>query len=401
MNTATDLILRRFPPMGIYEVLFSFLDACGTYMGEPGTHPWAQGFPLTTRLPGGPPIPSSVEYTAADLKYPPATGIPELLIAIRDYYNHFYDAGLTTDNIAVFAGGRPGIFATIAFLDPSLEILIEETEYTPYYDLLKLLNRRYSTVPSNVGNRFRPTLDEYRSAAGSGRQTFVIKSNPCNPTGVTRTGDALAELVQFCRNEGSGGLIDEAYEFFHTPEPDSALRYIDDINQTNLFISGAATKGLQAPGLRVGWVIAAERNIEIFRNYSSIGMGGVARPSQMLVARMLETSRVDQARQAIGRFFGEQRDRYADGLARLGIELFTGDGGFYHWGRLPDGLTAREWNRRLFGYQAAILPGILCDMLRRGDDGPHGDLFRFSFGPLRPDSFEENLAILSRCLESA
>ncbi len=28
-----ELILRRFPPMGVYETLFKFADATGKYMG--------------------------------------------------------------------------------------------------------------------------------------------------------------------------------------------------------------------------------------------------------------------------------------------------------------------------------------------------------------------------------
>ena len=55
--------------MGVYETLFKFADATSKYMGEPGTHPWAQGFPLTTQLPGGPPIPDTIKLTPADLKY--------------------------------------------------------------------------------------------------------------------------------------------------------------------------------------------------------------------------------------------------------------------------------------------------------------------------------------------
>lgn len=399
MSVTSKSILKHFPPMGIYEVLFAFLDSAGTYMGNPGTHPWAQGFPLTTQLPGGPPLPDRIEFGPADLKYPPATGTPELLEAIRDYYNHFYGAGITTDHICVFAGGRPGIFATLAFMDPAIEILIEETEYTPYYDLLHLLDRPHRMVPSNPGNEFRPTLADYRAIASeSGRDTFVIKSNPCNPTGVTWTGDRLRELVEFCREPGRGGIIDEAYEFFLEPEPVSALQYIDNIDDTNLFIVGAATKGLQVPGLRTGWVVASRQNIEIFRNFSSMGMGGVARTSQIGVTALLERERVAQARQAVGRFFGEQRARYQQGLESLGIELHTGEGGFYHWGRLPGGLSARALNERLFAHKAAILPGYLCDMHRRGDDGPHGDFIRFSFGPLLPETFDENIRILKECL---
>lgn len=36
--------LTHVPPMGIYETLYAFQNAFGTYMGEKGTHPWSQGF---------------------------------------------------------------------------------------------------------------------------------------------------------------------------------------------------------------------------------------------------------------------------------------------------------------------------------------------------------------------
>ena len=73
--------------------------------------------------------------------------------------------------------------------------------------------------------------------------------------------------------------------------------------------------------------------------------------------------------------------------------------GFYHWGRLPGGISADEFNERLFEHEAGILPGVLCDMLRRkGDDGPLRDFARFSFGPLGPDSYESDMEIIGKCL---
>ena len=399
MSTTQTSILDRFPPMGIYEVLFSFLDSAGVYMGEPGTHPWAQGFPLTTQLPNGPELPGSVSFEAQDLKYPSASGNPELLDRIVDYYNEFYDAGITPDNVCIFAGGRPGIFATVAFLAQDYHVHIEETEYTPYYDLLKLLKRDYTVIPSNEANNFRPSIADYKTAAaGQANPSFFIKSNPCNPTGVTWNGEQLKELVDVCCEGNTGAIIDEAYEFFQMPEPESAMKHIEDIDETNIFVIGAATKGLQVPGARIGWVVASKSNIEIFRNYSSIGMGGVSRLSQIYVANLLETERVAKAREAVSEFFAEQRDRYRDGLESLGIKLFTGDGGFYHWGKLPGNLTSAELNDRLYKHKAAILPGKLCDMLRRGDEGTHGQLFRFSFGPLLAETFEGNMELFSRCL---
>lgn len=387
-------MLRQFPPMGVYETLFRFAEVTHKYMGDPGTHPWAQGFPLTTPVPGGPPLPDSVAITAIDRMYPKADGQPPLREAIADYYRAHYGASITADNVAVFAGGRPGIFAILAFLQEDVQVAIEETEYTPYFDLLQVLRRPHTLIPSNPQNRFRPTLDDHPKKG----RVLLVRSNPCNPTGVTTAGNDLRDLVAAYSAPDRGALIDEAYEFFADPEPVSALKHVKDIEATNLFVCGAATKGLQVPGMRVGWVIAARRHIEIFRNYSSFAMGGVSRASQLYVTQLLRKERAAMARQAIARFYTTQRKRWADGLQRLGFELFTGTGGFYHWARLPKGLTGDAFNERLMKHDAAILPGRLCDMARRGDRGPLGTMVRFSFGPLDGTTVDADLDILRRCL---
>jgi aminotransferase len=393
--------LSHLPPMGVYETLFRFLDVTGKYMGTAGTHPWVQGCPVTTTLPNGPAIPESISFTSNDLKYPSATGQVELLTAICTYYNTFYQCNLTTENVCVFAGGRCGIYVTLSFLKDQYQILLEEAEYTPYYDLMVHLKKNYSVIQSNVENRFNPSIETYQAAAASSQNEkhFILKSNPCNPTGVTRTGEELRQFAEFCSHPDRGGLFDEAYEFFHET-PDSVLRYIPDINATNIFVSSAATKGLQAPGLRIGWIIASKQNIELFRNYSGIGMGGVSRPSQIAVTAMLDIDRVTLARKAVNDFYAQQRVRYGTALQDMGLELFTGTGGFYHWCRLPSGLNCAEFNERLYRHEAAILPGSLCDLFRRGETGPMGQFIRFSFGPLLPDSFEEDIRILRMCLQN-
>ena len=138
--------LRTFPPMGIYETLYAFLSAFGKPMGDPGTHPWSQGFPRTDQLPGGPAMPESVAVSQADLKYPKAWGLPALREAIADYYRTHYGATITADNVMVFAGGRPALIAILTFLESDIRIRIAETEYTPYWDMLERYNRAYDTI---------------------------------------------------------------------------------------------------------------------------------------------------------------------------------------------------------------------------------------------------------------
>jgi aspartate/methionine/tyrosine aminotransferase len=399
MSQPSANFLRPVAPMGIYETLYAFQDAFGRSMGAPATHPWSQGFPRTEQLPGGPALPTSIAVSADDLKYPKAWGLPALRESIARSYRDSCCTDVQAENVMVFAGGRPGLIALLLFLESDISVRISETEYTPYYDMLRALKRNYALVPSHVENGFRPSVADFMGCDREGRR-LVLLSNPCNPTGQTRNGAELKALVNAAAYGDTGLLVDEAYEYFHA-QPQSALTHVENLNASNLFVCGAATKGLQAPGLRVGWVIAAKKHIEALGNFASFGIGGVAHPSQNMAVALLEPQRVQQARAAIANYYAEQRERYGAAFKSLGLRLHSGDGGFYHWCELPDGLTAAALNRTLFQQGAAILEGPDCDMARRGAKSPLANFFRFSFGPLAPSSFDKDIEILSTALATS
>lgn len=229
-------MLTPYPPMGVYNILQKFYKVTGKYMGSDGTHPWVQGSPLEGPIPGGPDLPTSVNFSYSDLKYPNGAGEAILVDAIVRYYRHFYDAKIEADNVFIFAGGKSGIVGCMSFVSPSSNILVEEVEYSQYWDALNVLNKKYTVVPSNEANNYRPTFDDYLAVETSvSGDIFIMKSNPSNPTGVMWSGDHLKQMVEYCSQDGHGGLFDEAYEFFHDPI-ESAIKYIDDINQTNILI---------------------------------------------------------------------------------------------------------------------------------------------------------------------
>jgi len=389
--------LRPMPPMGIYETLYAFQAVFGEPMGQTGTHPWSQGYPRTEQIPGGPEMPSTIEVTAANRLYPKAWGMPALRERIASYYCQHYGASIDADNVMVFAGGRPALMSVLLFLEKNVGVKIASTEYTPYYDVLERLSVPYDLIESDVENRFCPPIENYITP-GTHDRTMMMLSNPCNPTGITRTGADIDALVAAASSPDCGLLIDEAYELFHDP-PVSALAHIEDIDQTNIFVVGAATKGLQSPGIRIGWAIAAKHHIEILGNFSSFGMGGVSHPSQCYALELMVPKRIEQVRSAIPAFYGSQRQRYGEAFEKMGLRLFTGDGGFYHWCQLPGGMTAGELNERLFPAGAAILKGNDCDMRRYGSLSPLRNFIRFSFGPLAPESFEQDIEILTRALK--
>jgi len=392
--------------MGIYETLYAFRDSFGHFMGEQGTHPWSQGFPLTTPLEkfGGPELPASVEVTWEDRFYPKAWGHPLLRETIANYYNEHYGSKIEPENIMIFAGGRPGIISVLSFLKKHVQVRISNTEWPAYLDIMTATDTDWAVVPCTKGNGFHPPNSAYfdRTNLNAKTHLFPIISNPGNPTGHTRSGAELEELVRLAEQDKNGILLDEAYEMYHSPAV-SAIQYVEDLDNSNIFLAGACTKGLQCPGIRIGWMVASKKNIETLANFSSFGMGGVSHPSQLYAVKLFEPARVKMARAAVEKHYNWQRERYGEAFKKMGLKVYTGNGGFYHWLELPEGLNCVEFNRRLFKRGAAILEGPGCDMARphaKDPDyvSPYIRFFRFSFGPLLPETFESDIQIMSEVL---
>ncbi len=395
------------PPMGIYETLYAFMDSFGSFMGTEGTHPWSQGFPLTTPLDdfGGPSLPDSIDVTWEDRFYPKAWGHPDLRNAIAGYYNSQYGSEIASENVMVFAGGRPGIYTVMAFLKENVQARIGNIEWPAYLDIMEQTKTNFQIVPFTKENNFHPSNEEYFDRTGLNAKTRLmpIISNPQNPSGQTRWGDELEHLIRLAEQPGNGILLDEAYEMFHSPSV-SGIQFVRNLDSSNVFIAGACTKGLQSPGIRIGWIVASKKNIETLANYSSFGMGGVSHPSQLYAVKLLEPGRVKKARKAVEEHYNWQRERYGQAFEEMGLGVFTGDGGFYHWLELPEGMESSELNKRLFKRGAAILCASDCDMARphSKDSGyitPYTRFFRFSFGPLLPETFDSDIQLFSEVLD--
>lgn len=400
--------LTHVPPMGIYETLYAFCNSYGKFMGDEGTHPWSQGFPLTTPIENfeGPNLPSNIDVSFEDRFYPKAWGHPKLRESIADYYNSQYRSNISPENIMIFAGGRPGIFTVMAFLKDRVKVRIGSIEWPAYLDILSRTNSDYETVPFTKKNNFHPSNAEYFNRENLNHNSLILSviSNPQNPSGQTRSGEELRELIKFAEEPNNGILLDEAYEMFHSPSV-SGIEFVKDIDSSNIFLSGACTKGLQSPGIRIGWIIASKSNIEIMSNYSSFGMGGVSHLSQNYAIKLLEPNRVKKARSAIEKHYNWQRERYGKAFMKMGLGVYTGNGGFYHWLELPDGLTSIELNERLFKRGAAILTAFDCDMSRPHNKdssykSPYDRFFRFSFGPLLPETFESDIDLFRDVYEA-
>lgn len=115
----------------------------------------------------------------------------------------------------VFAGGRPGIYAVLAFLKKHVEVRIGNVEWPAYLDILTQTATSWRVVPFTRENGFHPANAAYFDRQGLNAKTHLLAvlSNPGNPTGHTRAGAELEELIAMAEQE-NGVLLDEAYEMF-------------------------------------------------------------------------------------------------------------------------------------------------------------------------------------------
>lgn len=142
-------------------------------------------------------------------------------------------------------------------------------EWPAYLDIMEQTKCNYQVVDFTKENNFHPPNSDYYDRKGLNAKTHLLPviSNPSNPTGHTRAGKELEELMAMAEESKNGILLDEAYEWFHETSV-SGMQFVKDLDNSNVFVTGACTKGLQCPGIRIGWVVASKKNIEKLANYS-------------------------------------------------------------------------------------------------------------------------------------
>ena len=153
-TTSTSFLSDNVPPMGIYETLYAFRDAFGQFMGTEGTHPWSQGFPLTTPLEkfGGPELPSSVDVTWEDRFYPKAWGHPlapggdrrATTTASTTFEHH-----RTGERHGVRRAGDRGSSRCWRFSKRHVEVRIGNVEWPAYLDILTQTKTDWKTRHSD------------------------------------------------------------------------------------------------------------------------------------------------------------------------------------------------------------------------------------------------------------
>ena len=281
------------------------------------------------------------------LGYPPPEGLPELREAIAA---HMRATGVdcTASQVLVTSGALQALqMISVSLLPAGTTVYAESPSYIKSLQVFQSAGMHLEGVPMdddglNVqalrGLLAEGELDTGRPAPLNARNRkgnailYTIPTNH-NPTGVTMSDKRRHELVELSVDSRLPIIEDGAYRDLYF-EDDAPLPSLKALDETGMVITlGSASKSL-APGLRIGWLVAAEPIVQRLADVKMQMDYGASVLSQWTFARFLTNGMYGEYVAGLKRELRHRRDRALvtlqekmDGLVHWNVP----SGGFYIW----------------------------------------------------------------------
>ncbi len=236
-----------------------------------------------------------------------------------------------------------------------------------------------------------------RLLRGGGEQVAFLYtvSSFSNPSGATLSAERRHALAALARREALTVLEDDVYGelWFDAPPPPPMFNLAPGGPIVRL---GSYSKVL-APGLRLGWMLAAP---DLVRRCAGSGMldsgGGVSHFAAHLVSAFIELDLLDAHIEGLRAALRDRRDTLLGAMSRhlpAGCTWNPALGGFFIWVRLPAGLDSAAILPAAEAAGVSYLPGDRFF----GEGGGQGYL-RLCFSLLAPAELAEGAARLGAVL---
>ncbi len=188
-----------------------------------------------------------------DLNYSLDRGKLELRKAIAEMYS------VSEDNIAITNGAQEALYLFYRiFLSDKDHIITFTPGWQQSWEIPHITGAEVTKIRLRAEENYRLNIDTIKNSIKSNTK-LIIFSNPNNPTGVLLSESELLELTQLCEKNNIFMVADEEY---FTDYQNSLIKKVK-----HSCIVGSLSKVYGFPGLRLGWLISDQKNIEAVVNY--------------------------------------------------------------------------------------------------------------------------------------
>jgi 2-aminoadipate transaminase len=335
------------------------------------------------------------KHRAETLQYAPRPGLPELRTRIVEMAT-LDGIAATRENVLVTNGAKHAIdLICRVLLDEGDAIVVTRPTYFTAIPIFRSFGVRFIEVGQD-----RDGLDVAELAAvlalrereGQRPPKFIYNVPDFhNPTGVTMSLDRREALIRLASERGIYILEDSPYRkvrFDGASIP--SLKALD--SSETVFYIGTFSK-LMAPGLRVGWALAAPDMIARMIQLKSDG--GSCPLTQRIITEFLAAGRLPGHIDRVQTAYRQNRDAMVAALRRempdASFEIPSG--GYYVWLTLPEDVDGDKLARVAIDGGVTVLPG---SKFFANPDVPHPrNHLRIAYSHATPDEVDDGIRRLA------
>ncbi|GAA3566931.1 MULTISPECIES: pyridoxal phosphate-dependent aminotransferase [Marinobacter] len=310
---------------------------------------------------------------AGQTGYTMDAGLPELLVALRDYYGKRYNRKLTRDNILITSGATEAMYLAIsATAAPGRQFIVTDPSFLLYAPLIRMNGGEVKFIPTHPENNHQLDPDEVIRAMGS-RTFAIILNSPNNPTGAVYPRSTIETIVEECAYRGIQIYSDEVYDHLIFDDDDYASVLSCAVDLDNIMCISSFSKTYSMAGLRVGWVISSQAAIKSLRRYHMFTTSVANTPSQFAGVAALTGDQ--QCTRDMVNIYRERRDKIMDLIDETPhLTGYKPGGAFFSFPNLPPHVDGSDLALRMLKETGVcVVPGDAF-----GEDTANALRFSFS-----------------------
>jgi aspartate/methionine/tyrosine aminotransferase len=218
---------------------------------------------------------------AANHRYSPTPGLPELRDAIVAKTKRDSNYEITADQVLVTNGGKQAVYQAFAtIVENGDEVLLPSPYWTTYPECIKLAGGKAVEVFADETQNYLVTVEQLE-AARTPKTKALLFCSPSNPTGSVYSAEQVKAIGEWALKNNIWIIADEIYEhlLYDGATAPSMPVVVPGLADTTIIINGVA-KTYAMTGWRVGWMIGPKDVIKAATNLQSHLTSNVSNVSQ-------------------------------------------------------------------------------------------------------------------------
>ena len=296
-------------------------------------------------------------HDPANHRYPETAGLPELCLAIAQWYHRRF--GVTLDpnkEVLPLIGSKEGVgHISFCFVDNGDIALVPDPGYPVYSVSTLLAGGKPYFLPLVEENDFLPDLESIPEKIAE-KAKLLWLNYPNNPTGAVADVAFFQKAVHFAKKNNLAICHDAPYTevAFDGYRPPSLMQ-IPEAREVGVEFH-SLSKTYNMTGWRIGMAVGNAQMIDALFRFKTNLDSGIPQAIQQAAIKALTGSQDSIAEHNM--IYQRRRDKLVKALNDIGLRARLPKASFYIWARIPAGYTSVEFTTELLDKaNVAVTPG--------------------------------------------